>query len=260
VHAKLIAMFTPESPLRAGAHCSGGWEIETPWHYHDVHQLLYAFEGAIEIEGRHGRYKVPHQYAVWISAGAVHRTSIHNVSSGSIFMGTEMVETSYDAPRVIAAPSLLREMVMYAMRWPLDRATDSISADYFQCFAGLCNDWIADEVKLVLPSSADPRIATIMDFTLERIPDATVADICRQAGMSERTLRRRFRRVTGITWEEYRLRLRIWLALDALERTTRSIGVIASEVGYEDQAAFARAFRSLMGISPSEYRSRSKSR
>ena len=256
MNAKLIPMLAPQSALRAGAQSSVGWEIETPWHYHDVHQLLYAFDGAIEIEGRRGRYKVPHQYAVWISAGAVHRTSIHKVGSGSIFMRADMVQATYDAPRVIAAPALLREMVMYAMRWPLDRCEDATSAAYFHCFARLCEDWIAEEVKLVLPSSTDPRISAIMTHTLARITNVTLGDVCRHAGMSERTLRRQFRKATGMTWEEYRLRLRAWVALDALDSTTSSIGAIAAGVGYEDQAAFARAFRSVVGISPREYRRR----
>jgi AraC-like DNA-binding protein len=221
-----------------------------------MHQLLYAFDGAVEVEGSGGRYKVPHQYAVWVPAGAVHRTTLQKVGSGSVFLSTDMVACAHDAPRVIAAPPILREMVMYAMRWPLDRAEDPTSEVYFQCLAQLCQGWIRDEVKLVLPFSTDERITAIMDFTRDHIGSVTLSQVCRQAGMSERTLRRRFREGAGLTWEEYRLRLRMCVALDALGQTADPVGVIAVQVGYTDSAAFARAFRSLVGISPGEYRNR----
>jgi len=254
MNARLIPMREPHNQLQAGAHCSDGWDVATPWHYHDMHQLLYAFDGAVEVEGWHGSYKVPSQYAAWIPAGAVHRTTIQKVGSGSIFLSTDMISSPCDVPRVISALPLLREMVLYAMRWPLERSSDPTSESYFQCFARLCQDWIGSEVKLVLPSSADARIASIMAHTRARLASATLEGVCRSVGMSERTLRRQFRNATGITWEDYRMRLRMCVALDAIEKTSASIGSIAADVGYDNQAAFARAFRSVIGVSPSEYR------
>jgi len=108
-----------------------------------------------QVEGRHGRYKVGRQFAVWIPAGAVHRITIQKVASGSVFLAANMVRCTADAPRVIAAPLLLREMTMHAMRWPLDRTEDSTSEAYFTCFARLCEEWVCSEVQLVLPYSSN---------------------------------------------------------------------------------------------------------
>jgi len=242
--------------LPAGAHCSDGWRVATPWHHHDMHQLLYAFDGAVEVEGRFGRYNVPRQFAVWVPAGAVHRTSIQQVASGSVFLDPDMVPCEMSAPRVIPAPPLLREMVMFAMRWPFDRQADGVSEAFFACFAKLCTGWIGAEVRLVLPASSDERVAAIMDHTAANIASVCFEDVCRIAHMSPRTLRRRFKTASGISWEEYRLRQRMALALDALERTEKTVGQIAAEIGYENQAAFARTFRAITGIAPGEYRRR----
>lgn len=220
-----------------------------------MHQLLYAFEGALEVEGRGGRYKIPRQFAAWIPAGAAHRTTIQKVASGSVFISPSMLPVGADAPRVIVAPPLLRQMVMHAMRWPLDRrADDATSAVYFECFARLCEEWIADEVKMVLPVSDDRRIAGIMEFTRKHIVTVTLSDVCRAVGISERSLRRQFASRVGISWEEYRQRLRIHLSLDDLDATDKPISLIAADNGYENQAAFARAFRAIIGMSPTEYR------
>ena len=249
-------MSSDETPPFAGAHCSDGWSVTSPWHYHDMHQLLYAFDGAVEVEGLHGCYKVPRQFAVWIPAGAVHRTTIQRIASGSVFLSPELLPCSMAAPRVIAAPALLREMVLHAMRWPLDRDEDEVSEAYFTCFAKLCAGWIAEDVKLLLPSSTEPRIAAIMAYTNTHAASVTLADVCAHANMSARNLRRQFHKSAGMSWEDYRQRLRIGLALDALDGTSQPVGKIAAEVGYENQSAFARAFRSVVGLAPSAYRQR----
>jgi hypothetical protein len=43
-----------------------GMQVDTDWHHHDMHQLLYAFDGSVEIKGEDARYLVPHQFAAWI--------------------------------------------------------------------------------------------------------------------------------------------------------------------------------------------------
>jgi len=254
----LVPMRPSSSPSMSGAHCSDGFEVETPWHHHDMHQLLYAFDGSVEVEGQQGHYKVPHQFAVWIPAGAVHRTTIQRVASGSVFLKPEMLPSTGSTPRVIAAPPLLREMVKYAMRWPLVRDPDEVSDCFFDCFAKLCQGWLQDEIELVLPTSSDARIRSVMEFTIEGLESVTLDDVCGFANMSERTFRRRFREAAGLTWAEFRLRAKMCAAIDGLERSNKPVGVLAADLGYDNQAAFARAFRAFTGVSPSVYRQQNR--
>jgi len=254
-------MLPDGSSLRAGALCSSGWDVDSPWHCHDMHQMLYAFEGALTVEGRNGHYKIPKQFAAWIPAGVPHRTTIQRVASGSIYISPSMLSIDSDVVRVIVAPPLMRQMVIHAMRWPLDRsADDATSTAYFECFARLCEEWITDEVRMALPVNEDRRICEIMEFTRKHIATVVLSDVCRAVGLSPRTLRRQFANKVGISWEEYRQRLRIHLALDDLDATDKPIGTIAADNGYESQAAFARAFRAIIGMSPTEYRRTAQSR
>lgn len=254
MNAQFVPMRRLDSRIMAGARSSDGMAIETPWHHHDMHQLIYAFEGSVEVESQFGRYKVPHQFAAWIPAGVVHRTNVQLVRSGSVFFNESMVDSPDDRLRVIPVSNLMREMIIYAMRWPIDGEDDATSLAYFGCFARLCSEWINSEVKLVLPASDDPRINAIIEFTRRNLGAVTVQDVCRAVGMSERSLRRHFNRALGITWEEFRLRLRICAAIDELETTDKRVGVIAADVGYSSQAAFAKAFKGVMGVEPSVYR------
>lgn len=250
----LSPMRAAGSTMRAGAFNSDGLEIETPWHFHDLHQLMYAFEGSVEVEDQSARYKVPHQFAAWIPAGSVHRTAIQNVRSGSIFFSVDMIDWPVNTLRVVPVSNLMREMIMHAMRWPISGEEDANSVAYFDCFARLCSEWITREVTLVLPSSDDARINTIIAFTRANIASVTLHDVCNVVGMSERSLRRHFLKAMGISWEDFRLRLRIYLAIDKLDNTKIPIGEIAADVGYTSQTAFAKAFKTFMGMVPTDYR------
>ena len=43
-------------------------------------------------------------------------------------------------------------------------------------------------------------------------------------------------------------------AIELLDGTDRNVGAIAAEVGYENQAAFAKTFREAVGMAPTDYR------
>ncbi|HEY6131230.1 MAG TPA: helix-turn-helix transcriptional regulator [Halioglobus sp.] len=254
MQAQLSRIPSANSAVKAGALNSDGLEIETPWHFHDFHQLLYAFEDSVEVEGQSARYKVPHQFAAWIPAGTVHRTIHRKVRSGSVFFRADMIDWPASTLRVIPVSNLMREMIMYAMRWPIDGIDDAVSLAYFESFARLCSEWIAQEVTLVLPSSDDARINAIADFTRVHLSAVTLQDVCNNVGMSQRSLRRHFQQAMGISWEDYRLRLRIYHAIDELDNTKKPIGEIAADAGYASQTAFAKAFRTIMGTGPTAYR------
>ncbi len=240
--------------VAGGAHDSDGWQVDTPWHFHDMHQILYAFDGSVDVEDEHGSHRVPHQFAAWIPAHAVHRTRFQKVRSGSVFLSVDLFNESGDRLRVIHASALLRGMVAHAKRWPLGTLEDEDSRVFFQCMARLCPGWIADEVRLVLPSCRDARIEAAIASTRRSLATITLAELCNDVGMSERSLRRRFLRETGVSWEDYRRRLRVLEAITLLDKTTQTIGCIAAAVGYENQAAFARTFREAVGVGPSQYR------
>ena len=84
----------------------------------------------------------------------------------------------------------------------------------------------------------------------------TVAALAACAKLGERTFLRRFRQATGLKPVEYVQHLRIDKAREALEFSALTISEIAWTVGYEDQGAFRKVFRRILGLSPGEYRRR----
>lgn len=81
-----------------------------------------------------------------------------------------------------------------------------------------------------------------------------VSGVVAAIGVSDRSLKRRFTRATGVTLIAYAQNLRIEAAKEALEFSRRSVEEIAVEVGYENVAFFRRLFKRFTGLSPIEYR------
>ncbi|MGX1854854.1 GlxA family transcriptional regulator [Streptomyces sp. NPDC055299] len=83
-----------------------------------------------------------------------------------------------------------------------------------------------------------------------------VAEIARQAHMSERNFARVFRREVGTTPGQYVERTRIAHARELLETTELTIGQIAGRCGFAAPETFFRSFARTLGLTPREYRHR----
>jgi transcriptional regulator GlxA family with amidase domain len=84
--------------------------------------------------------------------------------------------------------------------------------------------------------------------------DLTLHDIAVQAGLSTRTLNRRFRERTGTTPLRWLRRSRIRRSQYLLETTTHPVERISRQVGFNSPASFRGQFKALVGTSPRAYR------
>lgn len=69
-------------------------------------------------------------------------------------------------------------------------------------------------------------------------------------------LSRLFRKEIGMTFIEYLIRVRIRYAVKLLDSTDMRIYEIADRVGYSSQHYFCSAFKRVLGVAPTEYRSK----
>lgn len=106
-----------------------------------------------------------------------------------------------------------------------------------------------------LPSSVemfDVAQAILRDPGAETSP----AQHANSAGLSVRTMQRRFVAETGLTFTQWRIRARITASIDYLA-DGRRIGWVANRVGFDTTSGFTRAFTAAMGVSPRRYRAAS---
>ncbi len=231
--------------------------VRYDWHKHPYHQLLYAIQGTAYVEVGSARYFLPPQRAAWISAGTVHRTTVPNVVSGSVFFPPQWISWPVEPIRIIAAPPLLREMVKYATRWSVrDKKKDTARDLYFRTFALLCKEWLKEEMPFWLPHTDHPQIARSLDYTLQQPQRATVVGASAAAAMSVRSFRRHFREQLGLAWRDYLVKARLLRAMELLAIPGARVIDVASQVGFDSPGAFSKAFAQLVSETPSQYQRR----
>lgn len=84
----------------------------------------------------------------------------------------------------------------------------------------------------------------------------TLALLAREAGVSRTTLAGRFARLVGVPPLTYLTQWRMAVAADLLAESGATVASVARRVGYADAFGFSAAFKRVLGMSPSECRSR----
>ncbi|MFT6154963.1 MAG: transcriptional regulator GlxA family with amidase domain [Crocinitomicaceae bacterium] len=82
----------------------------------------------------------------------------------------------------------------------------------------------------------------------------TTVQLASYLAVSERTLHRRLKHLTGEAPKAFMDRVRMDMAKTLLHTSNQQINVIAMEFGYSDEAVFRRLFQKRVGMSPSQYR------
>jgi AraC-like DNA-binding protein len=106
-----------------------------------------------------------------------------------------------------------------------------------------------------LAGARDPVVGTALAL-LHRKPSHpwTVAELASEVGSSRAVVAKRFTRLLGEPPLTYLARWRLQLAARQLQTTQQVILQVASDVGYESEAAFNRAFKREFGVPPAQYR------
>jgi AraC-like DNA-binding protein len=82
----------------------------------------------------------------------------------------------------------------------------------------------------------------------------TIDDLSRQVGLSRSALHERFVELAGQPPMQYLTNWRMQCGARLLREGDATVATIAQEVGYESEAAFARAFKRLVGQPPAVWR------
>lgn len=86
----------------------------------------------------------------------------------------------------------------------------------------------------------------------------TIEDIAAVCGINRSYFGKIFRNSIGRSPQEFLMNYRMVKATELLKLTSLSIAEIGSAVGYENQLHFSRAFKTIYGISPREWRNQHK--
>ncbi|WP_030800769.1 helix-turn-helix domain-containing protein [Streptomyces sp. NRRL S-337] len=106
-----------------------------------------------------------------------------------------------------------------------------------------------------IPARADESLAPLLEWATSRLGTRLTLDrLAEHAGLSSRTLARRFARQLGTSPGQWLLRQRLYAAQVLLEQTDLPVEAIATRVGLMSAVNLRRHFRASVGTTPGAYR------
>ncbi len=221
-------------------------------HKHPRAQLLYCTSGVMSVQTEEGAFLVPPQRALWLPADLVHEVICRSkVSARMLYVDQNARPNMPTRCRVLEVTDFLRALIVEATTFPHDYQVDGREARIVEL--------LLDEVELMpaaplfAPLPADQRLAKVCRAML-RQPSQTddLKEWAQKAGVSRSTLARLFRREAGMSFGEWRQRLRL---LEAMSRLAAGhpVTTVAMDVGYHSPSAFTAMFRRTFGTTPTEY-------
>ena len=223
--------------------------FQVPDHAHGADQLIYAIRGPMEVVSTSSMWLLPPSFALWIPAGTCHRISMPcAVSMRTLYFRPGLVRTPPLANSVLHVTPLLRELILEAVRVGQLRARDRHGRALRDLLILHLESGTSVPTSVALPT--DPRASALAQAVLSAPGLAKpLAVLCREAGVSVRTVQRIFRKELGIDFEAWRRQVRLTKAVELLV-AGRSVKEISFLVGYRQTSAFVEAFRRSFGMTP----------
>ncbi|OPX54702.1 Cupin [Oceanospirillum multiglobuliferum] len=107
----------------------------------------------------------------------------------------------------------------------------------------------------LLGGLSDPKLAKAITAMHQNPAQAwTLGSLAQQAGMSRTSFSQGFKVVVGLTPMDYLTYWRMQIARQQLQNGRLSIDEIGSQLGYQSETAFRRAFRRTIGTPPGQFK------
>ena len=226
-------------------------------HAHARGQLFGSVRGLLTVGVDNAVWVVPSSHAVWLPPHRTHWACSHGPFEGwGAYVAESACATLPERACAIRISGLLREAVLRAGSWPLERATPLGPAQ--ERLAQVIMDEIATlpPEPLGLPMPRDARLSRVAHALMDDpASERGLDEWADWAAISARTLSRRFVVETGFTFSAWRQRARLMRSLELLA-AGQPVSTIALDLGYSSASAFIAVFRQAFGATPSAYQQR----
>ena len=223
------------------------------FHVHPWGQLSRINLGLMEVDLEDRKLTAPAEYVIWVPANTPHAAFIRQ---------------AMEYISVYVSPSLALRLPSHACliaQTPLVRA---MFDDFcVRRVSSMADEWDVRQAELLiehlaraggaasyLPDSTDRQLEPILQaIRLDPSDSTTLAEWASRVHSTERTLARRFQAELGMSFVQWRNRVRLLRAIAWLEANL-TVNEIAERLNYSTASAFIAMFRKQIGFSPERYR------
>ncbi|HGJ5898856.1 MULTISPECIES: helix-turn-helix transcriptional regulator [Arsenophonus] len=231
-------------------------DTECQLHRHSFGQLIYVVKGVIEMQVATQHYIAPPEFCIWIPCGVEHAT--YNKKSVKF----NILDICQTVSHVLCKkPCIIRQTPIFhtiLLDFYARNITQPTSAEDIRLANVLIDQLKRSPIqKTYLPASKDKFLAPILAQLQQNPADNTALAIwAKRVYTSERTLSRRCQQELGMSFSEWRQRLRFLHAIMKLEQG-QTVQQVAFDVGYSSASAFITMFQQISGTTPERFRQKS---
>ena len=224
-----------------------------PEHQHAWGEFVYSFSGVMEVKVLGHHYLAPPQYGIWLPPHLEHvGLNRHEACHCSLYLAPPHSDRLPKSPCALSVSPLVRSLLEHLRQHPpglprTDAQERLLQVLVDQLAASPC-------AGSYLPTSDDPLLGPVLAALEARPADnRSLVELAKAVHTTERTLMRRCQRDLGMTFAEWRQRLRVVRAMPLLE-AGQTVETIALDLGYGSASAFITMFKKMTGSTPDELR------
>ena len=190
-----------------------------------------------------------------------HLTSENRTIVGSMIkkMQALYVESTWKI-FVINAPMIFRGAWAFVKTVLAARTVEKVNicggkSSYMSAFenAGILPESVPEKIGGSFPN-VDCVSTLTKELRKEGNNPVSIPQLAKKIGLSHRQLNRRFKEATGLSPQQFQIRVKIEKACKLLRDTEKALVEIGLELGFCDQSAFTAQFRKRMSMTPRQYR------
>lgn len=229
------------------------WEHEKLPHTHQYYQLTYVEEGYQYLHINQCVYFVPQNHVILIPSDTLHRTTSDSklVVLKVILFKSLPNNEFYSDVKVFSAPSVLREMLLYAAKWNKSEIEDEEQIAFLRAMLISLPHFYEENNFLEIPIPNDNRLKSVCQYINQNYQYNTETEVLAElANMSARSLQRIFKHETGITLKKYLQLIRILKSIELLDKKQYTLTEVAFMVGYKSLSAFTNSYFTILKSRP----------
>ncbi|SDH93660.1 AraC-type DNA-binding protein [Vibrio xiamenensis] len=228
---------------------------ETRLHSHPWGQVQLISGGILEMNAQDTRFLAPPHLAIWVPAGVEH-TSFNRkpLSYCSINISPKLSSTFPARTSLIKITPIVSAIIDDFRQREINIARSEADKRLVRV---LIDQLATQDTQLhFLPSSEHKYLAPILAFVEENPVDETsLAEWAQKVHTTERTLARHCQSELGMSFTEWRLRVRYLYSMELL-RSGHAVKEVAFTLGYHQASPFIAMFKKYSGLTPEQYKNK----
>lgn len=232
------------------------------WHYHNMAIVGVVEAGIIGMRTEHGSFAVSSRMLTYLPVDCPHfeEGMGSEVTGWYLCLPEDRTRLLPKEPCILEMSDLLLLLCKRIVSWgPLKR--EEKSAEQKRLVLTFLDELIAAKTShyLSIPYPQTSSLCLVAKLILEDPADMKTIDHWAQvAAMSRRSFTEYFRKETGLSFGDWRTKVKLHAALKLLSEGKKSVTEIGGDLGYQNTSSFIEVFREQFGLSPKKYMEREK--